>query len=108
MGAVKEVTDETFAEEVEQVEGVAVVDFWAAWCGPCRLVAPIMDELAQKYAGVVTVAKLDVDSSQRTAMRFNVRSIPSILFFKDGELVDMVIGAVPKQHLEQKLKQHLD
>ncbi len=108
MGAVKEVTDETFAEEVEQVEGVAMVDFWAAWCGPCRLVAPIVDELAQQYAGVVTVAKLDVDSSQRTAMRFNVRSIPSILFFKDGQLVDMVIGAVPKQHLEQKLKQHLD
>lgn len=104
---VKEVTDATFAEEVEGAEGVAMVDFWAAWCGPCRLVSPIVDQLAHEYAGQVTVAKLDVDTSQHTAMRFNVRSIPSILFFKDGEHVDTVIGAVPKQHLEQKIKKHL-
>ena len=108
MSGVMEVTDETFAQEVEQVEGVAIVDFWAAWCGPCSLVGPIVDELATEYAGQVKVAKLDVDSSQRTAMRFGIRSIPSILFFKDGQHVDTVIGAVPKQHLEQKLKQHLD
>lgn len=107
MGVVKEVTDETFAEEVEQAEGVAMVDFWAAWCGPCRLVAPIVAQLATEYEGQVTVAKLDVDSSQRTAMRFNIRSIPSILFFKDGQHVDTVIGAVPKQQLEQRLKRHL-
>lgn len=107
MGVVKEVTDETFAEEVEQATGVAMVDFWAAWCGPCRLVAPIVDQLASEYAGQVTVAKVDVDSSQRTAMRYNIRSIPSILFFKDGQHVDTVIGAVPKKQLEQKLKQHL-
>lgn len=106
--AVLEVTDETFAEEVEQNEGVAMVDFWATWCGPCRLVSPIVSELAEEYDGRVKVAKLDVDSSQRTAMRFNIRSIPSILFFKDGEHVDTVIGAVPKQTLEQKLKEHLD
>jgi thioredoxin 1 len=105
--AVKEVTDETFAEEIEQVEGMAMVDFWAEWCGPCRLVSPIVSELAEEYAGEVTVAKVDVDVSQRTAMRFNIRSIPSILFFKDGEHVDTVIGAVPKQVLEQKLKLHL-
>lgn len=87
---------------------MVLIDFWAAWCGPCRLVAPIVDELAQEYAGQVKVAKLDVDSSQRTAMKFGVRSIPSILFFKDGQHVDTVIGAVPKRALEQKLKQHLD
>ncbi|NIN70841.1 MAG: thioredoxin [Gemmatimonadetes bacterium] len=108
MGFVKEVTDETFAEEVEQIDGVAMVDFWAAWCGPCRLVAPIVEDLAQEYEGQIKVAKLDVDASQRTAFRFNIRSIPSILFFKDGEHVDTVIGYVPKQALEQKLKQHLD
>ena len=108
MSAVMEVTDETFEQEVEQAEGVAMVDFWAAWCGPCRLVGPIVDELAREYAGQVKVAKLDVDASQRTAMKFGIRSIPSILIFKDGQLVDSVVGAVPKQHLEQKLKQHLD
>jgi len=108
MSAVMEVTDETFEKEVEETEGVAMVDFWAAWCGPCRLVGPIVDELAQEYAGQVKVAKLDVDASQRTAMKFGIRSIPSILIFKDGQLVDSVVGAVPKQHLEQKLKQHLD
>lgn len=107
MSTVVEVTDETFAEEVEQIEGVAMVDFWAVWCGPCRLVGPIVDELAQEYEGQVKVAKVDVDASQRTAMRFNIRSIPSILFFKDGEHVDTVIGAVPKQALEQKLQSHL-
>jgi len=108
MAAVMEVTDETFEQEVEQAEGVAMVDFWAAWCGPCRLVGPIVEELAEEYAGQVKVAKLDVDASQRTAMKFGIRSIPSILIFKDGELVDAVVGAVPKQHLEEKLKPHLD
>ena len=108
MSAVMEVTDETFEQEVEQAKGVAMVDFWAAWCGPCRLVGPIVDELAQEYAGQVKVAKLDVDASQRTAMKFGIRSIPSILIFKDGQLVDSVVGAVPKQQLEKKLKQHLD
>jgi len=108
MSAVMEVTDETFEQEVEQAEGVAMVDFWAAWCAPCRLVGPIVDELAQEYAAQVKVAKLDVDASPRTAMKFGIRSIPSILIFKDGQLVDSVVGAVPKQHLEQKLKQHLD
>jgi thioredoxin 1 len=107
MSSVLEVTDETFAHEVEGSEGVAMVDFWAEWCGPCRLVAPIMDELAREYAGRVKVARVDVDNSQKTALRFGIRSIPSILFFKDGQLVDTVVGAVPKQHLEQKIEQHL-
>lgn len=103
-----EVTDQTFQEEVESNSGLAIVDFWATWCGPCRMVAPIVEEIAEEYAGTVKVTKLDVDANQQTAMRFNVRSIPSILFFKDGEHVDTVVGAVPKKQLENKIEQHLD
>ena len=102
-----EVTDETFAQEIESSTGLALVDFWAAWCGPCRVVAPVVEQLAQEYAGRVKVAKLDVDDNPKTTQRFNVRSIPSILFFKDGRHVDTVVGAVPKAHLEKKIQQHL-
>jgi thioredoxin 1 len=100
------VTDATFVTEIEEHKGLAVVDFWAAWCGPCRMIAPILDQLASEYNGKAKVAKVDVDSNQETAMRFNVRSIPSILFFKDGKHVDTVVGAVPKSHLERKFAQH--
>ncbi len=102
-----EVTDATFSSEIEQSSGLVLVDFWATWCGPCQVVAPVLDQLAGAYAGRARVAKLDVDSNQRTAMRFNVRSIPSILFFKNGRHVDTVVGAVPKAVLEGKIKQHL-
>jgi thioredoxin 1 len=100
------VTDADFEQEVEKHDGLAVVDFWATWCGPCRLVAPLLDQLAGEYAGKVKVTKLDVDSNIRTATRFNVRSIPTILFFKEGKLVDQVVGAVPKAQLDAKFKQH--
>jgi thioredoxin 1 len=101
------VTDASFASEIEQANGLVLVDFWATWCGPCLIVAPILEQLAGEYAGRAKVAKVDVDANQRTAMRFNVRSIPSILFFKNGQHVDTVIGAVPKATLEGKIKQHL-
>jgi thioredoxin 1 len=100
-------TDQNFAE-VTGGSNLSMVDFWATWCGPCRIVAPFVEQIADEYAGQVTVGKLDVDSNQRTATQFNVRSIPTILFFKDGKLVDQVVGAVPKVALENKLKQHLD
>ena len=104
---VMDVTDGDFDQAIEQAEVLAMVDFWAVWCGPCRMVAPVVEQLADEYKGKVKVAKLDVDANQRTAMRFNVRSIPSILFFKDGRHVDTVVGAVPKAHLDRKIQEHL-
>ena len=101
-----QVSDADFEQQVEKHDGLAVVDFWATWCGPCRMIAPILDQLADEYDGQVKVTKLDVDSNQKTAMRFNVRSIPTLLFFRDGKLVDQVVGAVPKAQLDAKFKQH--
>ncbi len=101
------VTDADFAREVEQHDGVTVVDFWAGWCGPCHMIAPIVEEIAEGYDGRVKVVKFDVDANQNTAMRFAVRSIPSILFFKDGKHVDTAVGVVPKPHLVEKIEQHL-
>jgi thioredoxin 1 len=106
MSNAMEVTDDTFESEVEKHSGLAVVDFWATWCAPCRLVAPILDQLASEYSGKAKVTKLDVDTNIRTASRFNVRSIPTILFFKNGQLVDQVVGAVPKPRLEEVFKKH--
>ena len=103
-----EVNDENFADEVEENTGLSMVDFWATWCGPCRIVAPVVEELADEYHEKgLKVGKLDVDASPRTSAKYGIRSIPSILFFKDGEVVDKVIGAVPRQHLEEKIQQHL-
>jgi thioredoxin 1 len=101
------VTDANFSTEIESGQGLSIVDFWAAWCGPCRMVAPIMEQLAGEYSGRLKVAKLDVDANQQTAMRYNIRSIPSILFFKDGKHVDTVVGAVPKAMLERKIAENL-
>ena len=106
-GKLVEVTDANFGETVEGVDGLAMVDFWAAWCGPCRMVAPVIEQLADEYDGRLKVGKLDVDANQKTASRFNIRSIPSILFFKDGQHVDTVVGAVPKPQLERKIQEHL-
>ena len=100
------VTDSDFEQQVEQQDGVTVVDFWAEWCGPCRMIAPVLDQLAAEYSGKVKVTKLDVDANIKTATRFNVRSIPTLLFFRDGKLVDQVVGALPKAQLDAKFKQH--
>ena len=99
------VSDTDFDTQVEKAEGVTVVDFWATWCAPCRMIAPLLDQLASQYEGKVRVTKLDVDANVKTASRFNVRSIPTILFFKDGKLVDQVVGA-DKGKLEQKFREY--
>jgi thioredoxin 1 len=99
------VTDSNFGDEIENHSGLSMLDFWAAWCGPCRMVAPVVEQLAGEYEGKLKVGKLDVDANQQTATRFNIRSIPSILFFKDGQLVDTVVGAVPKAFLERKIQE---
>ncbi len=101
------VTDETFEGEVEQSDSLTLVDFWAEWCGPCKMIAPTIEELAESYSGRLKVAKLDVDENQRTAQKYAVRSIPSLLFFKDGQVVDTVVGAVRKQRLEEVIEAHL-
>lgn len=102
-----QVTDQSFAAEVKKADGLVLVDFWATWCGPCQIVAPVLDQLSQEYEGKARILKLDVDANQGTAMEYNVRSIPSILFFRDGKVVDTVVGAVPRNVLESKIQQHL-
>lgn len=98
-----EVTDSTFSREILCAPGSVLVDCWAPWCGPCRTVAPILDELASKYAGGVRIAKLNVDENPLTASRYEVRSIPTLLLFKDGTLVNTLVGALPKDTIEQHL-----
>ncbi len=99
-----EVTDDTFESEVLQSDQPVLVDFWADWCGPCRIIAPIIEELAEDFEGRAKLAKLDVDFNPKVAMNFGVRSIPTLLFFKDGMVVDQLIGAAPKKTLSDKLE----
>ena len=103
-----EITDTNFATEVEQSDVPVLIDFWAVWCGPCKMVAPIVEELANEYDGKVKIGKLDVDNNQQTAMKFGIRSIPTLLIFKDGKVVDTIIGAVPKGQIAEKLKAQLN
>ena len=94
-------------QKVVNGQGLMVVDFWAEWCAPCRMIAPILEELAQEYVGKVTIAKLNVDENPQTAARFGIRSIPTLLFFKGGERVDHVIGAVPRTVIQSKIGSYL-
>jgi thioredoxin 1 len=101
-----EVTDKTFDETIRNNQ-LVVVDCWAPWCGPCQMVAPIIEELARQYAGKVLFGKLNVDENSLVAMQYGIMGIPTLLFFKNGELIDRIVGAIPKQMLEQKIKRYL-
>ncbi len=97
------ITDDNFDEEVVKSDKPVLIDFWATWCGPCKMIAPIVEELVDEYEGKAKIGKLDVDNNQQTAIKFGVRSIPTILIFKDGKLKDTIIGAVPKGQIVQRL-----
>ncbi len=96
-------TDDNFDSEVLTSDVPVLVDFWAEWCGPCKMIAPSIEELANEYDGKAKVGKMDVDSNQNTSMKYGIRSIPALLIFKGGEVVEQIIGAVPKGQIQSKL-----
>ena len=102
-----EITDANFEEVIIKSGKPALVDFWAEWCGPCRMVGPVVEELAKEYDGRAIVGKVNVDNNPNISMQFGIRNIPALLYFKDGKVVDKQIGAVPRNVLEEKLKAQL-
>lgn len=107
MSSIASVTDDTFKQEVLESTVPVLVDFWAPWCGPCRMVAPIVDEIATQFEGQVKVVKVDTDQNPGIASQYGIRSIPTLMVFKAGQKVDMVVGAVPKTTLASTLEKHL-
>ncbi|HSG31270.1 MAG TPA: thioredoxin [Thermodesulfobacteriota bacterium] len=100
-GNVNEFSDDNFESEVINSDLPVLVDFWAPWCGPCRIIAPVVEELSESLAGKLKVGKLNVDDNQQVSMKFGIRSIPTLLVFKDGEVAEQIIGAVPKTEIER-------
>ena len=107
MSELLHVTDEDFDAEIMKSELPAVVDFWAEWCGPCRMVGPVVEELASAYKGKIKVAKMDVDKNRQTPARFGIRNIPTLIFFKGGQVAQTIIGAQPKKQIEAEIKKLL-
>lgn len=103
-----EVSDSTFEREVVQSSTTVVVDFWAAWCGPCKMISPLLDEIASEYADKMKIAKVDVDANQALAAKFKISAIPTLVFFKGGQERDRITGAVGKKELVRKLSAYLD
>ncbi len=107
MSTAAQVSDSTFKEEVLDSQVPVLVDFWAPWCGPCRMVAPVVDEIANQYAGQIKVVKVNTDECPQIASQYGIRSIPTLMVFKGGQKVDMVVGAVPKSTLSTTLEKYL-
>jgi len=108
MSEATQVTDASFEHEVLESEVLVLVDFWAPWCGPCRMVAPVVEEISRDYEGRVKVVKLDTDQNPQVANKYGIRSIPTLMIFKDGQKLDMVVGAVPKTTLAGTLDKYLE
>jgi thioredoxin 1 len=102
-----EVTDSNFEAEVLKSDKPVLIDFWAVWCGPCKMIAPTVEEIAKEYDGKLKVCKLDVDSNPQTAMKYGIRSIPTLLIIKDGQVAEQMVGAVPKRQMVDKITLHL-
>jgi len=100
-------TDDNFDEQIKKLEGPVLVDFWAAWCAPCKVIAPSLEEISDEMAGQVNVGKVNVDEHGDVATRFGIRSIPTLMVFKDGKVVDQMIGAVPKTQIVDLIRKHL-
>jgi thioredoxin 1 len=106
-GSVSEVNDASFEKEVLQSESPVLVDFWAAWCGPCKALGPVVEEVAKQYDGKIKVMKMDVDRNASTPMRYGIRGIPALLFFKGGKVADQIVGYVPKDTIEKSISRVL-
>ena len=107
MGDILEVSDANFESEIINSEIPSMVDFWAEWCGPCKKVGPVVEELAAEYEGKIKIAKMDVDSNRQTPAKFGIRNIPTLILFKGGEVVNTIVGAQPKTSIEEELKKLL-
>jgi len=107
MGDILEVTDDSFDSEIIDSEMPAMVDFWAEWCGPCKMVGPVVEELANEYKGKIKIAKMDVDQNRDTPAKFGIRNIPTLILFKGGEVAKTIIGAQPKSSIDEELKKLL-
>jgi thioredoxin 1 len=102
-----EITDANFSKEVLESQVPVLIDFWAVWCGPCRMIAPVVEEIASEYDGKLKVGKMDVDNNSQTPLTYGIRSIPTLMVFKGGKVVEQIVGAMPKKNLLDKLTPHM-